>query len=282
MCIRDRDGTEDLSATPAVYFSTTIFAQITLLDTVTLAGFVQIEAAVEANGQGYFEVTGAVTTEVEHLGALSGTLNFKLYAGVAPGTKVGMAGRVQLALDVNGIPGVEVEGDFVLEFNAVLTVPQSGETVFSEGLVQPIDLETFLIGDDGKFERNPDGSFKVGTATINPGLKFMLAGKLVFADTLELSGKFTMEISPEKLEVTVDAVLKLDPLGELNASGGLRIDQHGLTLYASLSVDASFGEDIGISFSASAYVSINTTGTNQVINGQNLSLIHISEPTRPY
>ncbi|MFL2871082.1 MAG: calcium-binding protein, partial [Pirellulaceae bacterium] len=264
------DGTEDLSATPAVYFSTTIFAQITLLDTVTLAGFVQIEAAVEANGQGYFEVTGAVTTEVEHLGALSGTLNFKLYAGVAPGTKVGMAGRVQLALDVNGIPGVEVEGDFVLEFNAVLTVPQSGETVFSEGLVQPIDLETFIIGDDGKFERNPDGSFKVGTATINPGLKFMLAGKLVFADTLELSGKFTMEISPEKLEVTVDAVLKLDPLGELNASGGLRIDQQGLTLYASLSVDVSFGEDIGISFSASAYVSINTTGTNQVINGQNV------------
>jgi len=41
-----------------------------------------------------------VSTQIDFLGTLSGTLNFTVYVG----QKTGVVGRVQLALDVNGIP----------------------------------------------------------------------------------------------------------------------------------------------------------------------------------
>ena len=118
-----------------------------------------------------------------------------------------------------------------------------------------------VIGDDGKFERDGDGNLKVGTVTIEPGFKLMLSGKLILLDTLVLEGEFGFQISPTKLEITVDAMLKLNPIGELAASGALRIDSDGLVLHASLTIDAGFGGDIGLSFSASAFVSVNTTGS---------------------
>jgi hypothetical protein len=33
-----------------------------------------------------------------------------------------VVGRVQLALNVNGIPGVELEGDFLLDINAIVNL----------------------------------------------------------------------------------------------------------------------------------------------------------------
>ena len=70
-------------------------------------------------GQGVFELTGAVSTEIAFIGALSGTINLKIYVG----TKIGVVGRVQLAL-VAGVPSpfgadlFRLEGDFLLEINA--------------------------------------------------------------------------------------------------------------------------------------------------------------------
>ena len=92
-------------------------------------------------------------------------------------------------------------------------------------LFQAETVDTFIIGDDGKFERNADGSFKVGSVEIAPGVKLKASGKLVLLSVVKLSGEFTFLISPEKLEVTIEAVLSMDPLGELAASGALRIDE---------------------------------------------------------
>jgi len=99
------DGQRDLLAAPEIYFQATIAAELRLANTITLTGFIQIEAAAAlADGTGRFNIVGAVGTEIEHLGALTGTLNFTMFVGV----KTGIVGRVQLALDVNGIPGVEL------------------------------------------------------------------------------------------------------------------------------------------------------------------------------
>ena len=91
------DGQRDANGDPRgeVYVVATIQAELSILDSFILAGYVQIAVAVGGSGA-EFDLTGAVTGELGPLGAVSGTLNLTIFVG----EKLGVVGRIQLALDV--------------------------------------------------------------------------------------------------------------------------------------------------------------------------------------
>ena len=194
-------------------------------------------------------MVGAVSANVQYLGALSGTLNLIAYFGA----KTGVVGRIALKLTAGsslfGGNVLRLDGDFVVQLN--LTTANADETI-----------QTFLIGSDGKLLKNADGSLRVGSTTIHPGFSLALAGTVVIANTLTFDGRFTFDLDTlrGRLTVTVAATMSLSPFGSLAAAGALQIDSSGIVLYASLTMSASFGGNLGLSFSASATVAVNTTG----------------------
>ena len=170
----------------------------------------------------------------------------------APGSDLLPGMRVAAMMGVGGV--FELEGDFLAEINAVVNL--DGDELFT-----PETIETFIIGDDGKFLRNEDGSLQVGTVTIESGFKLALSGKLILLSALELEGSFEFAISLTRIQIIVNARLKLDPIGEIEASGAIRIDSDGLVFHASLTVDVGFGADIGLSFNVTAFAAVNTTAS---------------------
>ncbi len=102
--------------------------------------------------------------------------------------------------------------------------------------------------------------------SIDPGVKLRLSGKLTLASVVVIEGKFTLDVTPNKLEITMVARLSIAQIGGLDATGGLRIDGNGIVLYANLSMNASFGGDIGLRFSAAAHLEFNTNGATQTLN----------------
>ena len=245
-----------------IYFSVTIAVKLNILDALILEGYIQITLAISPEaGTARFSVTGAVTAELNPIGALSGTLNLIIFVG----EKTGVVGRVQLALasDQNSpfADVISIRGDLLLEINAVLDL--SGDD-----LLQPVTIETFLIDTDtGKFLRDELGNPLVGDVEIEPGVLFELSGEMTVASILTLEGRFKFKLSPDIFEVEVEARLLLDPFGSLEVIGGIRIDDNGLVLVAELSLDVGFGADIGIGFQASAILHVNTTGAVQTLAG---------------
>ena len=251
------DGQERVGAPAEIYVVATIKAKLTFLNSFTLEGFVQLAVGISPSaGQATFALTGAVTGELGFLGAVSGTLNLTVFVGV----KNGVVGRIQLARNTGLDDIFNIKGELVLEINAVASL--GGGQFFNDEQV-----ETFLIGDDGKFKRDANGNFLVGTVTIEPGVKLQVSGEVIIASVLELEGYFSFVISPTKFEVIIEATMSLDPFGSLAVSGGLRIDSNGLVLRASLTLNASFGRELGLKFSGGAYLGVNTSSQAQTING---------------
>jgi hypothetical protein len=148
------DGTPRPNA-PAggeVYVSATIAAQMTIGGVLTLNGFIQIQAAV-GGGNGRLAITGAVGGTIPFLGSVTGTLNFEAKVGA----NSGIAGRIHLTVSVNQIPGVQLQGEFLLELNTFAT---------------PQTIQTFKIKKDANgafngFERDAAGNLVVGSETLS-------------------------------------------------------------------------------------------------------------------
>ena len=98
------------------YLQATVQAQITIGGVLTMNGFIQITAGVfgsGANAVADLQLVGAVGTTIPFLGALSGEINLTVILGAHPG----VVGRAELALGSNQIPGVQFQGQFLLEIN---------------------------------------------------------------------------------------------------------------------------------------------------------------------
>ncbi|HXG48652.1 MAG TPA: calcium-binding protein, partial [Methylomirabilota bacterium] len=245
------DGRKVPGSLPAVYFVVSIQAELTIQRFITLTGFIQISVAGNTGGVLSLKVTGAVGADIPLLGALSGSLNFNAYIGTNP-ADTGIVGRIHLVLVSNRIPGVQFDGEFLLEINTFST----GRTI-----------QTFVIDETtGRFMREANGRLKVGNVTLDPGpgAVLMLGGRLIVGNTLTLEGTFTFVINPTRLEVNARAMLRLDPIGQVMVMGDLRIDSEGLVARVNLSLDLSFGRNIGLEFEASALLEINTTGREQM------------------
>ena len=71
------------------------------------------------------EVTGAVSTKIAFLGSLTVTVNFSIFIG----PRTGIVGRVFLALASNDIPGININGVFLLEINTFTAVDAPERTI---------------------------------------------------------------------------------------------------------------------------------------------------------
>ncbi|HEY6226375.1 MAG TPA: hypothetical protein VI282_04555, partial [Verrucomicrobiae bacterium] len=221
-----------------VYFVATIQAEIKIAF-ITLTGFLQISLG---SGSGLI-VTGAVGTEISFLGALSGTINL-----VVDGQ--GVAGRVYLALAANRIPGLQIDGEFLLEINTSNQIRH---------------IETFGIDPaTGRFVRNADGTLHVQPVDLaaGPSFKLVLRGKFIIAEVIEIRGEFTFDLNPNGLKIDVDGTLSLLHFGEVEVHGHFVANAEGIVLQVRLSLAAGFGDDIGLKFNANAVFEINTTGHN--------------------
>ncbi|HEX6131015.1 MAG TPA: hypothetical protein VF044_04745, partial [Actinomycetota bacterium] len=164
------DGRSELnpSAGGAFYVSALIEGSITLGPGIlTLSGFVGI--TLQGGAQSLVRISGAVSTNVRYLGALSGSLDFVFYGdrgdGPSGAPNPGIVGRVTLALQAGGIiPGVSISGQALLEVNMFL---------FNN---RAVTISTFMTrGDAGEacttatcdlLALNPDNTVRIGDVTI--------------------------------------------------------------------------------------------------------------------
>src|SRR5262249_40201629 len=111
------DGKPRPNAPPGgeIYVTASIKATIHL-GPVALDGFISITAA-GSGSSAYLSVTGAVGAQVKSLGALTGPLNLAVYVDVDTPANNGVVGRVALQLGSNSIPGVNFNGQFLVEIN---------------------------------------------------------------------------------------------------------------------------------------------------------------------
>ena len=132
------------------------------------------------------------------------------------------------------------------------------------------------------FEIDPTTGTITGevSKTIPVGLSFGLGGTLSIADLVDIEGSFIFsfvfddDLNPV-LEVIVDAAIDIDPIGELRVTGAMRISDQGLVTHLSVALDAGFGAGIGLSFSASALLELNTSSTTQSFELADQSVIDV-------
>ncbi|MHC4396737.1 MAG: hypothetical protein ACYS1A_13895 [Planctomycetota bacterium] len=247
------NGSPDLNTPQGeVYIKAIVEAELVLLDVIRLTGFLGISAGVGQQGVS-IGIEGVVSTEIDFLGALSGTLFFEVFIGSNPG----IVGRVHLVLASEGIiPGISLHGEFILEFSTY------GDTYTAY---------TFGINPDGTLKRDvydvdQDGvtdELLLEDSEIASGLKLYMAGYLDIAGILRLNGKFTFTIDPDEgvLDIFVQASIALDPLGAFDVVGWLHVDGAGVIALIDINLDLGFGGDAGLKFEASARLQINTTNS---------------------
>ncbi len=243
------DGTRDPNAQPAVYIVATIQADLNIGGVLDLTGFLQISVGVNAT-QGQLIVTGAVSTNISFLGSLTGTLNLVVTISSQPGQS-GVVGRVFLALAANKIPGVQLDGQFLLEINTFSTT----QTV-----------STFAISQDANgnfdgFEKDANGNLMIVQQPIASGFRLVMSGSLTVASIVQIQGYFSFTINASGMDIVVNGHVVLGPLGSIQLSGELSVTSAGLFAFLDVSAGiGSFGQSVGLTFSASFFFEINTTG----------------------
>ena len=250
-----------------IYVKAIIQAQLTIGGVLNLNGFLAITAAVDTTGTAYFKVDGAVGANVPFLGSLTGALNLAVYVGVpgVPGARTGVVGRFQLTRSSSAIPGITLNGQFLLEINtftdvqtietfAVKTKVVSGRTVF-----------------DG-FQRDAAGNLVITTQTLDVvgGFKLILGGFLLIGDRVRIDGEVSLRLelagANPGIELIVNGELALDPIGRIAiVDSGLRINAQGLVARLQLVLDASaaFGGGVGLGLTGNVVIGVNTTGVAQ-------------------
>ncbi|MDB4600633.1 hypothetical protein OAG97_02815, partial [Akkermansiaceae bacterium] len=256
------DGSPRVGGDPEVYATAIIQAELIIGDFIELVGFLQITIAANGDG-GRLSITGAVSTTIPLLGTLTGTLNFDVFLG----TETGIVGRVVLSLSNTDIPDVEIAGIIILEINTFGTTREVTNFKTKTKTYTLSDGSTLTVFDG--FERDANGELIVETVTIETvgGFKLELAGILTVSDKFEFVGyvRFTLELAGDDpgIELLVLASLRIEGIGNVQVDGGFRINNRGLVARAAVSLDVGFGRDIGLGFSVSAVIQLNTTGQDE-------------------
>jgi hypothetical protein len=184
-----------------------------------------------------------------------------------------VVGRVTLGLEAGGsIPGITLSGQFLLEVNTYSTAVtiKTFQTKLDTGEVSATSPEAGLLATD-----SDTGFITIGPVTIENGLRIVLQGELVLGDPdnplVEIRGRFEFTFRTEPsflIEVKVFAMASLLGIGEFEIDSVLQIDSTGLAAYISVSigVGASFGGGIGLGFSVTGVLEINTSSTTKVLS----------------
>ena len=278
------DGSVQASGHQAGYYIQAIVTGgITLEDIITFAGTIAVKLQVgdpntDPPTPSFVRIQGAVSTNIPFLGELSGSIDLGFYTsrpdGTGPALNPGIIGRVTLARDSSAIPEVDLSGDFLLEVNLFasdLTTP--GETESTVTFLTNEDVNPTGCADDNGVNDcyqvvTQNNTIQTGTVAITPGLYLLLSGELTIANLVDIQGTFTFTFDPNPfvIQVTADATIGLQGFGTLGAfSGAFRIDSDGLELAATISVNADFGEALGLQFTASATINFSTAAATKTI-----------------
>ena len=143
-----------------------------------------------------------------------------------------MVGRVFLTMATSGsIPGVSLSGQLLLEVNT-----------FAAQDIQTFKLKTRPLGSktlfDG-FERDGAGNLMVATATIQTGVRLLIAGTLVVGP-LSINAEMKVTLQPSSLELLVNGNVTISPLGGMRiVDSGFRVNAQGLVARAEIELDGS-------------------------------------------
>ena len=153
-------------------------------------------------------------------------------------------------------------GEFLLEINTSATA----------ATVQTFRIKQDAQGNFAGFERDAAGNLVIAPQTLSVvgGFRLMMAGKLVVLDTLEISGRvdFSVQLAgaTPSVELIVNGKLSLEPIGGITLTdSGFRISGEGLVARIQVDLGADFGSKIGLKFSVSALLAINTTSRTQTL-----------------
>ncbi len=271
-------GQPNPGAAPAVYASVAINAQITIGGVITLTGFVQIEVAAGSQGA-MLTINGAVSANISFLGSLTGQINLTVFVLPTPG----VVGRVVLTLNSSSIPGVKLNGQFMLEINTLGTA----QTIQTYALY---DTTGALCQDNGSgnpcsgpnqipsgFKENAAGDPLTTTVTIPAGPYFALYmfGDLELLNLITVTGSvaFTLDLNGSNpgISLVVNGSVSLGPLGSLKLTdSGFSINSQGLVANLNLSIDGNLGGSLGLSISGSAVISLNTTGQTATLGSSQI------------
>ncbi|CAB5140735.1 diguanylate cyclase/phosphodiesterase (GGDEF & EAL domains) with PAS/PAC sensor(s), partial [Olavius algarvensis associated proteobacterium Delta 3] len=260
------------SNSSSIYISARIMGSITLFDKITLSGFVGIDAETGIMTLGakevvysFLRIRGAVSTNIDNLGSLTGSLDFSFFSD-NPATEdvvdPGIVGRASLSIVAGGIiPGVSLSGQFLLEVNS---------------FDNPIEIDTFQTKHEADPSQFPShhaeanqiatdsNGIVVGPVSLGAGfdLRLILEGNLKVGHLVDMKGSFTFTFTGDPIQITVQAngELNLDTIGSLYFSGAMRIDTTGLVAGITISLFADFGEQIGLEFTkVQGQLELNTT-----------------------
>ena len=103
-------------------------------------------------------------------------------------------------------------------------------------------------------------SSSTGRSPSHQGLHLELVGSLVIANIVTINGAFTFTFvaNPFLIQITAEGTVSLAGIGGLDFHGAFQLDGGGLTIYAEMTVGASFGQSLGLSFSAGATFAFST------------------------
>ncbi|MFZ0040303.1 MAG: hypothetical protein WAK93_03285, partial [Solirubrobacteraceae bacterium] len=256
----------------AVYVTAIIQAQITIGGVINMNGFLQITASASLSdgtdgvpaGDAELQITGAVGGQIPLLGAFQGQISWTYFLSTSdPLHNDGVVGREFMSFNASKIPGVSLSGDFMLEVNT---------------FAAPVTIQTFAVQQDinglyGGFVRDSAGNLTVTSTTITTerGFTVQMAGALTLANIATISGNvvFSLQLAGANagISLVVNGNIDLGPLGHLKLKdSGFIINSQGLVANINLSAGVGdLGSGIGLGFSVTAILSLNTTGTTQMI-----------------
>ena len=130
---------------------------------------------------------------------------------------------MQLTLGVNSIPGMSLNGQFLLEINTFSSARQIRTFVVD---TQTVNGRTVF----GGFQRVANGALVVANQTLNvvAGFRLEMYGSLHVLNVLEITGHVVLTVSASELALLVNGRATLDPFGELTiVDSGFRITSQG-------------------------------------------------------
>ena len=178
----DLNGDPPPAGAVGIYVSASIQGSIKLFDVVTLTGFIGFTAEVGPNGA-FVRIAGAVSTTIDYVGSLSGSLDLLLYTNYGGSEGPGIIGRVTLAIaDGGAIPNVTLSGQFLLEVNSFL----SAKTITTFQTNREAD-PSYAGPQPNILATDPDtGFFVLGEVEIESGLRLVLEGMLKLGDVVDV------------------------------------------------------------------------------------------------
>jgi Ca2+-binding RTX toxin-like protein len=152
----------------------------------------------------------------------------------------GAAGLLDVELELDALQdyGIEISGTFALGFNTYTTdylIPDAVADQF--GLAHGSYLEAELI-------------------------RIEIKGSVTIADVFEMEGRFFFESTPTQTTLEVDATMSMPIVGTLNVDGDLvLLADEGVVGSLTVTLQSAQGlQDIGLTFTATILLKVNTTG----------------------